>query len=405
MTVDPYFDPRDPNHVRNPYATYARLRAEAPVHHSPLGFWIISRYDDVMELLRDPRGSREMHQWSEAYEQSHAAAGPAWDQFVVDQVQFMDPPNHTRQRKLVSKAFTPMAIDANRPRVEQIVRELLDAGQGRLDVVEDLARPLPYRIISEMLGVPWDDPRLEPEWITMIVRGLSTLVTDDDMRNARDALVGITDLFHDVIEDHRRRPRNDLMSALIAAEEEGDRLSTNELFALSINLLVGGSETTMNLIASALYSLTKFPDQLAQLRQNPALMRNAVEEFLRFESPAQFQSRTATQPIVVRGVTIPPRQTIYLCLGSANHDEDRWDRPDELDLGRGELQHMAFGYGIHHCLGASLARLETAVAVQALVELPGLELVGSEPQWGGAAALSQRGLQHLHISWDHRLGP
>jgi cytochrome P450 len=399
VTVDPYFDPRDPEHVRNPYATYARLRAEAPVHHSPLGFWIISRYEDVMESLRDPRGSREMHQWSEAYEKSHAAAGPDWDQFVIDQVQFMDPPNHTRQRKLVAKAFTPMAIEANRPRVQEIVRELLEAAQGRIDVVEQLARPLPYRIISEMLGVPWDDPRLEPEWITRIVRGLSTLVTDDDMRQAGDALVGITGLFHDVIEDHRRRPRNDLMSALIAAEEEGDRLSTNELFALSINLLVGGSETTMNLIASALYSLMRFPDQLDRLRRDPDLMRNAVEEFLRFESPAQFQSRTSTQPIVVGGVTIPPRQTIYLCLGSANHDGERWDRPDVLDIERRELQHMAFGYGIHHCLGASLARLETAVAVQALVDLPGLEQIGPEPEWGGAAALSQRGLKHLEICW------
>ena len=280
-----------------------------------------------------------------------------------------------------------MAMDANRPRVEQIVRELIDAGQGRLDVVEELARPLPYRIISEMLGVPWDDPRLEPQWITMIVRGLSTLVTDDDMRDAGNALRGITDLFHGVIEDHRQRPRNDLMSALIAAEEEGDHLRADELFTLSINLLVGGSETTMNLIASA-HSLMRFPDQLDRLRRRPELMRNPVEEFLRFESPAQFQSRTATGPIVLRGVTIPPHQTIYLGLGSANHDQDRWDRPDVLDIDRGELQHMAFGYGIHHCLGASLARLETAVAVQALVALPGLELVGPEPQWGGAAALS-----------------
>jgi cytochrome P450 len=189
------------------------------------------------------------------------------------------------------------------------------------------------------------------------------------------------------------------MSALIEAEEEGDRLSTSELFALSINLLVGGSETTMNLIASALYSLLRFPSQLALLRHDPGRMRNAVEEFLRFESPAQFQSRTSTQPIEVRGVTIPPGQTIYLCLGSANRDDARWQRPDELDIGRRELQHMAFGYGIHHCLGASLARLETAVAVQALIDLPGLELVGPEPQWGGAAALSQRGLKNLHVRW------
>jgi cytochrome P450 len=233
----------------------------------------------------------------------------------------------------------------------------------------------------------------------MIVRGLSTMVTDDDMRHARDALAGITDLFREVIEDHRRHPRRDLMSALIEAEEEGDRLNTGELFALSINLLVGGSETTMNLIGSALYSLLRFPDQMALLRDDPSRMRNAVEEFLRFESPAQFQSRTSTQPIDVRGITIPPGQTIYLCLGSANRDGDRWDRPDELDIDRRELQHVAFGYGIHHCLGASLARLETAVALQALVELPELELVGPDAEWGGAAALSQRGLKHLHVRW------
>ena len=182
MATDPYFDPSDPEHVRNPYATYARLRADAPVHHSPLGFWILSHYDDVMEMLRDPRGSREMYQWSEAYKASHEAAGPAWEQFVIDQVQFMDPPNHTRQRKLVSKAFTPMAIEANKPRVEAIVAELIAArSNGEMDVVEDLARPLPFRIIAEMLGVPWDDPRLDIRWITALVRALATIVTYEDM--------------------------------------------------------------------------------------------------------------------------------------------------------------------------------------------------------------------------------
>jgi cytochrome P450 len=399
--ADPYFDPRDPAYVDDPYPVYARLRTEAPVHASPLGFWMITGYDDVMALLRDERGSRELWRHNEQYLRNHPGTSPAWEAFIRNQVQFLDPPGHTRQRTLVSKAFTPRAVEARRPRVQLIVDDLLDARRphGRMDVVSDVARPLPYRAICDLLGLPADDVRIEASWITAIVRGLSTLVTADDMRAASDALDRVTRFVTEVIDQRRSRPEDDLLSALIAAEDQGDRLADEELVALVINLFVGGSETTMNLIGSGLLSLLRFPDQLASVRADPSSTRNTVEECLRFESPAQFQSRTTLAPIEVRGVRVPPQETLFLCLASANRDERRWRQPDRFDITRTDLQHLAFGYGIHHCLGASLARLETQVALDALVQLPDLSLVDTRPAWGGAAALSQRGLRTLPVAF------
>jgi len=398
---DPHFDPWDPAYVANPYPVYDRLRRERPVHDSPLGFWMITRYDDVMSLLRDERGSRELWRHNEAYLRSHAAAGPEWDRFICNQVQFLDPPAHTRQRTLVSKAFTPRAIEGRRGVVQATVEQLLAdvAPSGRMDVVADLARPLPYRVICDLLGLPAADPRIESGWITAIVRGLSTIVTDDDMRAASQALQRVTQFVIEVIDEHRSVPEEDLLTALIAAEEQGDRLRDEELVSLVINLFVGGSETTMNLIGSGVYSLLCHPAQMATLQADPAGMRNAVEELLRFEPPAQFQSRTTLTDIEVRDVTVPAGRTLFLCLAAANRDPQRWDRPNELDVGRQDLQHLAFGYGIHHCLGASLARLETQVAVGAALGLPELALATDEPAWGGAAAISQRGLQSLPVTF------
>lgn len=401
------YDPYNPAFIANPYESYARLRDEAPVFKSVLGFWVISRYDDVMSLLRDERGSRELWRLNQQYITSHAGASDQWNEFVRSQVQFLDPPAHTRQRKLVSKAFTPRAIEARRPVVQALVDETLDrfAATGEIELIADLARPLPYRVICELLGLPHDDPRMEKGWITSIVRGLSTLVTEDDMKAASRSLEEVNELVHEVIVERRRNPQNDLLTALIEAEEQGDRLSDLELHSLVINLFVGGSETTMNLIGSSTFSLLRFPEQLHKVRSDPSLMRNAVEEFLRFESPAQFQTRTSLTEIEVQGVSIPANQTLYLCLGSANRDERRWERAAELDVERSDLQHVAFGYGIHHCLGASLARLETHVAVGTVVSrLEGLRVATSEPLlWGGAAAVSQRGLQTLPLAFDRVL--
>jgi len=401
VVMDPYFDPRDPAYTSDPYAVYARLRREEPVHDSPLGFWMVTRYDDVMALLRDERGSRELWRHNEQYLRNHPGATATWVQFIANQVQFLDPPAHTRQRTLVSKAFTPRAIEARRPVVEGIVAELLGkvAADGRMDVVSDLARPLPYRAICDLLGLPANDPRIEVSWITAIVRGLSTLVTADDMKAAAEALERVSQFVIEVIDERRSHPAADLLSGLIEAEEQGDRLGDEELVSLVINLFVGGSETTMNLIGSGIYSLLRFPDQLALLRSDPSALRNAVEECLRFEPPAQFQSRLTLAPIEVGEVTVPQGQTLFLCLASANRDERRWRDPDRFDITRQDLQHLAFGYGIHHCLGASLARLETQVALSALIALPELALAGDGAEWGGAAALSQRGLKTLPVTF------
>jgi cytochrome P450 len=398
---DPYFDPRDPAYVEDPYTVYARLRREAPVHDSPLGFWMITGYNDVMALLRDERGSRELWRHNERYLQNHPGATPAWVAFIRNQVQFLDPPAHTRQRTLVSKAFTPRAIESRRPVIEAIVAELLAEvrAHGRMDVVPSLARPLPYRAICDLLGLPADDPRIESTWITAIVRGLSTLVTAEDMQAAADALDRVSQFVIEVIEERRSRPTSDLLSGLIEAEEQGDRLNDEELVSLVINLFVGGSETTMNLIGSGIYSLLRFPDQLALLRSDPSILKNVVEECLRFEPPAQFQSRTTIAPIEVGDVTVPEGHTLFLCLASANRDERRWREPDRFDITRQDLQHMAFGYGVHHCLGASLARLETQVALSALIALPELAQDGDGARWGGAAALSQRGLKTLPVTF------
>jgi cytochrome P450 len=288
--------------------------------------------------------------------------------------------------------------------VQSLVDDMMDdvAAKGAANVVADIARPLPFRVICELLGLPHDDPRMEKGWITSIVRGLSTLVDEDDMRAASASLANVTELVSEFIEARRGKPTDDLLTALIQAEEQGDRLNDLELHSLVINLFVGGSETTMNLIGSGIYSLLRCPDQLALLRDRPTLMRNAVEEFLRYEPPAQFQTRTSLVPLEMHGVTIPANETLFLCLASANRDESRWERPAVLDIERSDLQHVAFGYGIHHCLGASLARLEASVAVGTMVQrFVNPSVAGDEkPSWGGAAAVSQRGLRELTLAFD-----
>ena len=400
MTADPLFDPSDPAFTVDPYPTYARLRAEAPVHRSDLGFWIVSRYDDVLSLLKDPRGSRENWRHSPAWQESHRAS-EAFESWVRSQIQFLDPPDHTRQRTLVARAFTPRAIERWRPRMRALVDSLLapHLAAGTLDVVADLARPLPYRVILELVGLPPDDPRLSGDWTAPLVRGLSTIVDADDMARAAAALDAASAAIGAVVEERRRSPADDVLSALVHAEEDGERLTHDELIANVIMLFIAGSETTTNLIANGVASLLRFPEQLSMLRARPELLPNAVEEMLRFESPAQFQSRTAIEEIELHGETIAPGDLVFLGLGSANHDPDRWDRPDELAVDRSDLHHVAFGFGIHHCLGSSLARTETEIALGRLLELDDWRLDEGDLRWGGAAAISQRGLAGLRLAF------
>jgi cytochrome P450 len=398
--ADPLFDPVSPTYQANPYATYERLRREAPVHRSALGFTIVSRYHDVMSVLRDSRASRETWRYSVAYRAARQAMSERFAAWVRSQLQFLDPPDHTRQRTLLARAFTPRAIDRLRPRIREIVRLYLAEVDGgdEFDLVTALARPLPNRVIIEMLGLPGDEPELAGDWTTKLVRGLSTIITDDDLIAADAALRGAQAVIERSIAEHRREPRDDLLTMMIEAEEAGDRLTTDELVGNVVMLFIAGSETTTNLIGNGLASLLKNPSQLEALRAEPALMVPAVEELLRFESPAQFQSRVAREPIELQGVTIEPGEFIFLALGSANRDPERWERADELDIRRPDLQHAAFGFGIHHCLGASLARCEAQESLAELLTYRTIELRTDELTWGGAAALSQRGLQRLPIA-------
>jgi cytochrome P450 len=399
--LDPLFDPHSAAHQANPYAAYTVLREQAPVHRSPLGFTIVSRYDDVMGLLRDPRGSREAWRYSTGYLEARRTMSEQFAAWIRSQLQFLDPPDHTRQRTLLARAFTPRAIDRWRPRVREIVREMLTPAREarRFDVVETLARPLPNRVILEMLGLPLDDPRLNGDWTATLVRGLSTIITDDDLAAADRALTEAREVIEATIAERRGAPSDDLLTLMIQAEEAGERLSTEELVGNVIMLFLAGSETTTNLIGNGLVSLLREPDQMRLLRDDPTLMGNAIEEFLRYESPAQFQSRVAREPFVLHDVEIEAGELLFLGLGSANRDPARWVHGDQLDITRTDAQHAAFGFGIHHCLGAALARCEAQESIAELLDLGDLTFDGDHLEWGGAAALSQRGLRRLPVEF------
>jgi cytochrome P450 len=395
------FDPFAPGFTDDPYPEYERLRAAAPVHENPFGFWVLSTYDAVNELLRS----------GHSVEERHAAPGPMQamaDEVYGDRDERMhglsmldkDPPDHTRLRKLVSKAFTPKSIAALEPDVEELVDDALDriAEAGEVDLVEALAYPLPFTVITRMLGMPEADHERMRELAGIVVRSLEPVVDADAFReilSADDELAGIA---ADVIERKRREPGDDLLTALIRAEDDGDVLDDDELVAQVLLLYIAGHETTVNLIANGTLALLRNPDQLALLRERPDLAGNAVEELLRYDSPVQMSRRITLEPHSVGGTEIPTGAFVIASLAAANRDPARWG-PDagELRLDREDARaHVSFGAGVHHCLGAALARLEGRVALHRLVErFPDLRLTG-EPAWNGRINL--RGPQQLPVA-------
>jgi unspecific monooxygenase len=395
------FNPFDPAYRADPYPVFKRLREEAPVHQSPLGFTVLSRYADCAAMLRDPRAS------------SNGSNATAFEERVVTEEAraiktepflFMDPPDHTRLRGLVTRAFTPRVVEGLRPRIEQLVRELLDAARergGSMDVIADLAYPLPVTIISEMLGVPPEDSELFQGWSRDLARGLDPdFVLPPDTQATRDeAIVQFAQYFVELIEKRRRTPGDDLLTALIAAEEEGNKLSEDELLATCILLLIAGHETTVNLIGNGMLTLLRHPQRLAELRDDPSLIRTAVEELLRFDPPVQMTARTALEDLAIGDVTLPKGQFAVLLLASANRDPAQFERPDELDLRREENRHLAFGMGIHFCLGAPLARIEGQVALAELARrLRQPELATDSPAYKENLIL--RGLRALPVSYE-----
>ncbi len=387
----------DPDFVADPYPTYHRLRADDPVHRSPLGFWVLTRYEDVVAALRDPRFAKEA---IAAYVAARFGIAPTGIGLsMLDR----DPPDHTRLRGLVSKAFTPRVVEGLRPHVQEIVDGLLDAAEGRgaMDLIEDFAYPLPVRVICEMLGVPVEDRERFKDWSLAIARGLDALLLppDSDVGHrsavAREALV---QYFRDLLAERRAAPRPDLLSGLIAAEEAGDTLSEQELLATCILLLIAGHETTVNLIGNGTLALLRHPAELRRLRENPGLIGTAVEELLRYDGPVQRTARIPSEDVTIGGRTIAKGEMVMPFIGAADRDPAQFPDPDRLDIGRTENRHIAFGWGIHFCLGAPLARLEGQIAINTLLRrLPRLALATDRPEF--RQSLTLRGLGALTVTF------
>ncbi len=399
----PLFDPFAAGFTDDPYPQYATMRLQAPVYQHPFGFWLLTGYEDVSWLLRAPGLSVEddnvaadslLRQLREEFYGDGAPRASALS--MLDR----DPPDHTRLRKLVSKAFTPRAIQALQPRITELVDGMLDeiAAEGSVDLVDALAFPLPFSVIAEMLGTPPADHDRIRQLTGTVVRSLEPVADPELIQAILAADEEMSSIAADMIAWKRANPADDLLTALIQAEDDGDALSDDELVAQTLLLYIAGHETTVNLISGGALALLRHPAQLALLRANPALVGNAVEEMLRYDSPVQASRRITLEPITVGGVTIPAGAFVMASLGSANPDERFWGADaDQLQIERDNArQHVSFGAGHHHCLGASLARLEAAIAFEHLVgRFPGMELAG-DVEWNGRINL--RGPAHLPVS-------
>lgn len=363
----------------DPYPALAHVRDVAPVHRTPIGIWRLFRYADVVRLLRDvPTGVR-----------TTGGILPFVDESLAGQREFMlqqDPPAHTRLRRLVSRAFTPRAVERIRRRVEAIVDECLTrvAARGELDVIADLALPVPATVICEMLGVPYDDHARFTQWTADATHGLASATASPEvLARARAAGEALEDYFQRLIAERRGALGDDLLSELIRAEEAGDRLSPTELVSQSIGLLIAGFETTIGLIGNGVRALIQHPAELARLKADPTLIASTVEECLRFDGPIQMTVRV-THADVTFGEHLIPRDTVvWALLGSANRDPARFPDPERFDVGRNDDGHLAFGGATHFCLGAHLARLEAQAAIGALVaRFDDLRLVSDTVEWG-----------------------
>lgn len=389
------WDPLDDRYHQDPFPFYARLRERDPAHRSELlRGWVLTRFDDVDAALRDhERFSSDIRKSPVARDAVRRGA-PVPDPSML----VIDPPDHTRLRALVSKAFTRGAIESWRARIEQIADELLDAvdpGAG-FDVMASFANPLPVRVIAEMLGVPPGDFAFFKQRSDAVARQLEPTSTLAQGRASMDARRELTAYLDAITMERRRAPREDLVSYLLAAEEEGDRLTHEELLLTLRLLLVAGNETTTNLIGNGLLALLRDPDQLAWLRVHPARIDDAIEELLRFDSPVQADQRTAVADMELHGRHIVAGEQIILLLGAANRDPRHFVDPDRLDLARADRSHISFGRGIHHCVGAPLARLEGRVAFSRLLDrFPSLRLADPAPRFKDHVVL--RGLERLPV--------
>jgi cytochrome P450 len=396
------FDPLDPAFIADPYPFYRRLREAAPVCKTPQGFWLITRYEDVAFALRDKRFGKDfVGNMKRRYGGADGMNEPAIASLARTML-VLDPPDHTRLRGLVNKAFTARRVADMRPRIRKIVDEQLDRviDKGEMDVMRDLAHRLPVIVICDMLGIPEDHraPFLAGSNVNgRILEPVPMTRQEIDQANLNTQMAGT--YFRQLCDLRRREPQDDLTTELVRAEEAGDKLSAEELEA-NIGLLFGaGHETTTNLIGNGLLALHRQPDQWERLKADPSLVPNAVEELLRYDSSVQLTGRVTNTEVEIGGVTLPAQESVITLLGAANRDPAQYPDPDRLDVGREHIRPMSFGGGIHHCLGAQLARLEAELVFTALIErMPDLTLPEKdEPAWRRSFTL--RGLTRLPAVW------
>jgi cytochrome P450 len=389
---------------QDPYPTYARLHQEGPLHYLDVGskwaVWSLVSHAECSSIAKDPRlSAKRAKQMLLSLPISRQPEFSELARMLSLWLIFMDPPEHTRLRKLLNKGFSTASIEGLRPQVEAIVDQMLKPLQqgSEVDLLREFANPMPVRIILEMLGIPQELRDTFVDWSRAIAvfRGNPNR-TVDEARAAQDALLELTEFFRKVVAERRRRKGSDLISLLIDIEEEGEVLTEEELYAQCIALLFAGHETTRNLIGNGMYTLLRNPQQTAELREQPEMIRSAVEELLRYESPVQFTARVLKDDMEICGQQIRKGWTVLCMLGAANRDPKQFKEPDQLDLKRLNNQHLAFSAGLHFCIGAQLARLEGQVALLNLVQrFPQMKLAGPRPEW--ASTFGFRGLKSLPV--------
>ncbi|MET7616114.1 cytochrome P450 [Streptomyces sp. NPDC005408] len=395
------FDPWSPTFLADPYAAYAELRARGPVHYyEPTRQWLVPRHEDVSALLRDRRlGRTYLHRFT--HEEFGRTPPPAAhepfhtlnDNGMLD----LEPPDHTRIRRLVSKAFTPRTVERLSPYVQTLASELVGAlvADGGGDLLTAVAEPLPVAVIAEMLGVPESDRAQLRPWSADICGMYELSPSEETAAKAVQASVEFSSYLRELIAARRKEPGDDLISGLIAAHDEGDRLSEQEMISTCVLLLNAGHEATVNATVNGWWALFRHPEQLAALRADRSLLSTAVEELMRYDTPLQLFERWVLDDIEIDGTTIPRGSEVALLFGSANRDADVFAQPDTLDLSREDNPHISFSAGIHYCIGAPLARIELAASLAALLDQAPTLRLAAEPERKPNFVI--RGLQELRV--------
>jgi cytochrome P450 len=394
-----------PNPFVDPYPGYRWMRAQGPVFwDTSTERWIVIGYAEVASALRDPRFSAERMglQWL-----SDATQGDLHILIsaLASQMLFQDPPDHTRLRSLVSKAFAARTVDSMRARIQAITTDLLDrvAKSGRMDIIQDLAYPLPITVIAEMLGVPIEDRDKFKRWSDDFIDFISHIASPDQDNRTLQSVLELAEYFRKIIAEMRSHPQedqNNLLGALAAAEERGDVLTEEELLSNCMLILAAGHETTINLIGNGMLALLTHPDQKQKLQENPTLITTAVEEFLRYDSPVQWTGRIVKQDLELGGQSLKAGQGVNFCFGAANRDPTQFPDPDRLDIRRTENKHLAFGFGTHFCLGAALARMEGQIAIGSLLaRFPDMKLAADPTSLEWHENYTFRGLVSLPVTF------